>query len=130
MEILTFALETSIPVALGLSVSLYLQEVTRRLLNSLCGTVDRADFWVRVTTILITGFPLVLALAFGMDPASTATIGAVARHALLMATSGIVLGVAVMAHIIMRSAARTPAVGGVANSPNAPLATANDGAPQ
>lgn len=103
MEALNFIVEVSIPLVLGLTASLYLKNVTTRLLLDLCGTQDRSEFWVRVTTILMSGVPLVLALAFGRSGNPDAATGEVARHALLMATLGIVLSVGAMTRMIMGS---------------------------
>ncbi|WP_246185893.1 hypothetical protein [Pandoraea iniqua] len=89
-------------MALGLLVSLYLKGVTLRLLGDLCGTENRAAFWVRATTIMLIAGPLLLALAFGNSNA-TITLGEIARRALLMATAGIVVSVSAMAGAIMKS---------------------------
>lgn len=103
MEVFNLVIETSIPLLLGLGVSLYLKNVTRRLLADLCGTQDRSDFWVRVSTILITGIPLLLALAFGQSSNPEAIAGEVARRALWLSTFGIVIAVGLLSRAIMRS---------------------------
>ncbi len=109
MELLNFIVEISIPLLVGLSVSSYLRSVTTRLLNDLCGTQDRSVFWVRVTAILMTGFPLLLVLTFGRSGNPAISTGDVARHALLMTTFGIVVSVAVLAKMIMDSIPKTVA---------------------
>lgn len=109
MNALNFIIEVSIPLLLGLTVSLYLKSVTTRLLLDLCGTQDRSDYWVRVTTILMTGTPLVLTLAFGRSGNLCAAAADVARHALLMTTLGIVVAVGAMARMIIRSLPKTAA---------------------
>ncbi len=103
MDTVSLVIEVAIPIVIGLAVSLYLRGVTTHLLVDLCGTEARSDFWVRVTTILITGAPLVLALAFGRSGSPDAEIGDVARRALLMTTLGIVIAVGAMARVIMGS---------------------------
>ncbi|CAH0442614.1 hypothetical protein [Ralstonia pseudosolanacearum] len=103
METLSLVVEVAIPMTIGLTVSLYLRGVTNRLLVDLCGTQTRSDFWVRVTTILITGTPLLLALAFGLSGRPDAATGDVARRALSMSTLGIVIAVGSMARAIMGS---------------------------
>ncbi len=107
MELLNFIVEISIPLLVGLSVNFYLKPVTMRLLSDLCGTHDRSLFWVRVTAILMTGFPFLLVLAFGRSGNPVVSTGDVARHALLMTTLGIVFSVAVLAKMIMRSIPKT-----------------------
>jgi predicted outer membrane lipoprotein len=97
------AYEIVIPLLVGLAVSRYLRDVLRRLLIDLCGTAERSEFWVRVTTVLISAFPVLLALWFGHSDARDANLASVLRTALIMTTAGIVAGVAVMAWSIAKS---------------------------
>ncbi|WP_426167740.1 hypothetical protein [Pseudoduganella sp. R-34] len=97
------AYEIVIPLLVGLAVSRYLRDVLRRLLVDLCGTAERSEFWVRVTTVLITAFPVLLALWFGHSDARDANLASVLRTTLIMTTAGIVAGVAVMAWSIAKS---------------------------
>lgn len=103
MGIVNFLVEVSIPLAIGLAVSSYLQDVTTRLLCDLCGTCDRSEFWVRVNAIMVIGIPLILALAFGRSGNPGATLEAVARHSLMLTMLGIVVSVGVVARLIMRN---------------------------
>ncbi len=42
----------------------YIRPHLRRVLVDLCGTEERAQFWTVFSTILLGGFPLILALGF------------------------------------------------------------------
>ncbi|SFF67101.1 hypothetical protein SAMN05518865_10363 [Duganella sp. CF458] len=97
------AYEILVPLLAGLAVSLYLRDVLGRLLADLCGTAERSDFWVRVSTVLMTAFPVLLALWFGHSAARDADAAGVLRTTLIMTTAGIVVGVAVMGWSIARS---------------------------
>jgi len=107
METVNFIIEISIPLLLGLAVSRYLKSVTASLLLDLCGTQVRSDFWVHITTILMTSIPLVLALTFGHSGNAGVETADVARHALLMSIFGIVISVGVMARMIIARIPRT-----------------------
>ena len=56
--ILLLAFQLAGPVAIGLAITCYLRAVTLRLLTDVCGTRDRAEFWVRVSAVLTVCMPL------------------------------------------------------------------------
>jgi len=97
------AYEILVPLLSGLAVSLYLRHALRKLLEDVCGTAARSDFWVRVTTIQVTAFPLLLALGLGQSGKFGATPEEVLRSALIMTTAGIVAGVAIVGRSISKS---------------------------
>lgn len=95
-------LQISLPLLVGLAASGYLSRATRRLLLDLCGTEDRADFWVRATAILLTGTPLALVLLFGQAGGPVPALPEIARQALTLSLLGLLLGVAVLARLIWK----------------------------
>ena len=98
--------EIMIPLLAGLAISLYLHSVLRKLLIDLCSTAERSDFWVRLSTILITAFPVLLSLWFGHSGMPAVSLAEVLRATLIATTSGIVIGVAVMGWNISKSIPR------------------------
>lgn len=68
MQGLVPVLQILIPISMGLTITTYLGGVTKRLLIDLCGSVDRAEFWVRITAIALVGAPLVFVLLWGSAP--------------------------------------------------------------
>ncbi|WP_035374411.1 hypothetical protein [Pseudoduganella violaceinigra] len=101
------AYEILLPLLAGLAISVYLRGVLRNLLLDLCGTAPRADFWVRVATVLFTAFPLLLAVGFGHSGASDATAAGVLRTTLVLSTAGVVAGVVLLAWNIAKSIPRS-----------------------
>lgn len=101
------AYEILLPLLAGLAISFYLRSALRNLLLDLCGTPQRAEFWVRISTVLITAFPMLLALGFGYSGVADASPALVLRTALIMTAAGIVAGVAVMGWNIAKSIPKT-----------------------
>ncbi|WP_374583354.1 hypothetical protein [Pseudoduganella sp.] len=95
--------EILVPLLAGLLVSLYLRRALCSLLVDVCGTAARSDFWVRLTTIQVIAFPLLLALGFGISGRADASAESVLRMALIMTTAGIVAGVAIVGRSIAKS---------------------------
>jgi hypothetical protein len=67
---LTFAFQFITPILAGLLVSRYLHHVLRQLLIDLCGTAERAAFWVRVTAVLLVAMPLLLVMLTSGTPSA------------------------------------------------------------
>lgn len=102
-----FFFQISIPLFLATVVTVYLRGATRRLLTDLCGTVDRAEFWIRITAVLTSAAPLSLVLIFAhTPPACTLTtgecLGEVVRQAVSLSLMGIIAAVAVLAQTIWK----------------------------
>lgn len=66
--IVPLVLQFVLPLLIGYAIAAYLRSVTRRLLLDLCGTLERADFWTRVNTVLLVLGPLLLTLAIASNP--------------------------------------------------------------
>lgn len=99
-----FAVQVGIPLLLGLAATCYLRDVTRHLLTEICGTGERAEFWVRVIAVLTTATPIVLVLLCGYTPGGTTGYPEAAyiilRQTLWLSLGGIVGAVGVLAHAI------------------------------
>jgi hypothetical protein len=65
---LLLAFQFASPALVGLMITGYLRSVTMRLLSDICGTTDRAEFWVRVTAVLMVITPLALVLVAAQSP--------------------------------------------------------------
>lgn len=98
---LSLVLQIAIPLIVGVTITAHLRQVTRILLVDLCGTDDRANFWVRTTGILLTGTPLTLVLVFGhAGPGHTPA--EIVRQAATLSLTGILLAVAFLARLIWK----------------------------
>jgi hypothetical protein len=101
------------PVAIGVMVMLYLRGVTQRLLVDLCGTIDRADFWVRITSVLMATAPLALVLLAAQSPLrcmpddATCALN-VLRQTIIFSLVGILTSVAIVARAVGRYVPREP----------------------
>lgn len=107
-NLFVFLMQIATPILLGLCTSLYLKDVTTRLLVDLCGTQDRSDFWVRITTLLTIAGPTLLVLAFGKIGGTGAHLGEILRHTLSLSLLGIVISVAFLARTIWKNIPRSP----------------------
>jgi uncharacterized membrane protein YhaH (DUF805 family) len=58
-----FAFQCLVRILIGLLVNRYLRTVLCRILTDLCGTAERAEFWVRVNAVLMVTAPLLFVLA-------------------------------------------------------------------
>jgi hypothetical protein len=120
-SLLPLFLQITIPLLVGIAVTAHLRQVTRVLLVDLCGTDDRANFWVRTTGILLTGTPLALVLVFGHNGGEFA-LAEIIRQAATLSLVGILLAVAFLARLIWKRVpppARPGQTAGVENSKEA-----------
>jgi hypothetical protein len=98
-----YALEVAVPVLVGWLVGWYLRGATARLLRDLCGTVERAEFWVRVSCIMLIAVPLMLVLAFGHAGRPGESWLEVMRLSLGLTMIGVVVSVGYAARSIMKT---------------------------
>ncbi len=99
--------QIAIPLLAGLAVTFYLRNVTRKLLVDLCGTDDRASFWLRTTNILILGAPLAMVLFFGDAnfgdiPEEAISLTKILRQTVNLSLIGILLAVALFSRGIWK----------------------------
>jgi len=101
-------LQLTIPIAISLAAATYLRGVTQQLLVDLCGTEDRARFWVRCSVIAMIAVPLLLVLLVADTPrkcAMTETAECavhVLRQTFTWTAGGILIAVGVIARAVNR----------------------------
>lgn len=107
-------LQLAIPATAGLAAAAYLRGVTQRLLVDLCGTEERARFWVRCAVIAMLVVPLVAVLLLAGTPHECGAAGVdtamcitrVLRQALAWTAVGVLAAVGVIARAVGRSIPR------------------------
>ncbi len=72
--ILSFAIEVALTLVISLLLVKYLRPFLWRVLIDLCGTEDRAQFWVVFSSVLLIGLPLVFALNYKPEAKDAATL--------------------------------------------------------
>ena len=104
-NLLLFVVQIGIPAILGISTTLYLRGVTYQLLVDICGTEERAEFWVRITAVL-TVTPIVLVLIFGYAQNSSLDFldygYVIFRQTLWLSLIGVLGAVTVLARMIWK----------------------------
>jgi hypothetical protein len=66
--VLMLVFQFASPVVLALVVMRYLRGIMLRMMTDLCGTEERAEFWVRVCAVLMVLAPLVIVLMAAQNP--------------------------------------------------------------
>lgn len=64
ITILSFLIEVTLTLILSALLVGYLRPFLKKLLVDLCGTEDRAQFWIAFTNILLIGMPMIFALHY------------------------------------------------------------------
>ena len=64
----------------GAAVALTLNRSLRGLLIELCGTAERAAFWIALARVVLVALPLIVALQFPPDPGDPSAVIAIARQ--------------------------------------------------
>jgi len=59
-----YLLQIVVTGAISLAVVLYLKKHLQRILIDLCGTQERAQFWVVFSSILLVGLPLIFSMGY------------------------------------------------------------------
>ena len=103
----TLCLQLLIPLLTGPVLAIYLKGAMYRILIDLCGTAERADFWWRISSVLLIGLPLILVLAFGHeitldDFAAQVEAGRIIRQSFALTVFGILIAVAYLARQIRK----------------------------
>ena len=63
-SIVSFLVEVTLTLIVFSLVVAYLRPFLRRILVDLCGTEERAQFWMTFSNILLIGLPLIFALSY------------------------------------------------------------------
>jgi len=69
-NIVSYLIEVALTVLAASLIAAYLRPFLRKILVDLCGTEDRANFWMAFTNILLVGMPLILALNYRPEASS------------------------------------------------------------
>ncbi|WP_296225723.1 hypothetical protein [Ralstonia sp. UBA689] len=118
MSLVLSAVQIAVPILLGLIVASYLRGVTLRLLVDLCGTEDRAQFWMRAAAVVFVSAPLMFVLVGARNPLECTVLNAacalqVLRQTVMWSLAGVLLAVAAVTRgvgrRIPRQAAAMPA---------------------
>lgn len=100
--ITALCIQLLIPLLTGPILAAYLKSAMHRLLVELCGNSQRADFWWRISSVLLIGLPLILVLSLG-DNISLGHIDApvdvskIVRQTSALTLFGILIAVAYLA---------------------------------
>lgn len=99
MSSMLSVVQIAIPLVFGLLVAAYLRGVTLRLLVDLCGTEDRAQFWVRAAAVVFVSAPLMFVLVGARNPLECTVVDAgcavqVLRQTVMWSIAGVLLAVA------------------------------------
>jgi hypothetical protein len=94
---LVFVSGLAVTCLTSLATVIYMQRPLRTLLEELCGSHERANFWAVFSNITVTLVPIIFAMQY--EPDSHATLFEVARQVKLglvgLATSVLLLGLVV-----------------------------------
>lgn len=121
-ELFIYVIQIVIPFVLSLAVTNYLQGTSRRLLEDLCGTKDRAEYWVRITAILTIATPVLLVLMFGNAPTEkcfsggSGCVAEIIKQAVCLSLGGIILAIVVVASRINQHIPQIPSTNDVKRS--------------
>ncbi len=73
MIVLSLMFEWTVPVLAGVFATRYLKKVLWDVLVYLCGTPGRAEFWARVSAVLIAATPLLFVMVTSVNPLARST---------------------------------------------------------
>lgn len=102
-----FAIAIVLPLVLTLAALGYLRPILRHILIEICGTAERAEFWIRSVTILSVFGALILVLAFGPRGDGSNLLEGL-RWILILTLAGAFIGVAWVARTIWNSLVKCP----------------------
>jgi uncharacterized membrane protein YhaH (DUF805 family) len=85
-SVLSLIFEWTVPLLAGLSAVRYLKKVLWQVLVDLCGTTERAEFWARVSAVLIAATPLLFVMTTSVNPLACLTADLTCSISLLRRT--------------------------------------------
>jgi hypothetical protein len=65
--IVSFLIEVALTLLVSSMLVRYLRPFLRKILTDLCGTEDRAQFWLAFSNILLIGLPVLFALSYSPE---------------------------------------------------------------
>ncbi|HYD61212.1 MAG TPA: hypothetical protein VEC35_12685 [Noviherbaspirillum sp.] len=107
MNAMLFAAALGLPIAFTLASMAYLRPILLNVLTEICGTSERAEFWIRSVTMLSLFGALMLVLAFG-PRGDGRDIYESLRWILVLTLGGGFVGIAWVARTIWNSLMRCP----------------------
>lgn len=107
MNTTIFAFSLGLPVVLTVGVMGYLRPILRHVLTEICGTEQRAEFWIRAASVLALFGGMIVVLAFGPRD-SGADLIADLRTTVMLTLLGAFVGVAWIARVIWNSLMNCP----------------------
>lgn len=113
LSLIVLLFQMMIPVVIGFMVNHYLHDVVYRLLVELCGTEDRAEFWLRATAVLTIGAPMMLVFLFGHSISDQSCSNLVKFADIIQRTIALSLGGALLAVAFVSRVIWKQSLGGV-----------------
>lgn len=107
MNTVLFIAALGLPIVLTLASMAYLRPILQNVLAEICGTAERAEFWVRSVTMLSLFGALMLVLAFG-PRGNDADILESLRWILVLTLAGGFLGISWVTRTIWNSLMSRP----------------------
>lgn len=114
MELQILLLSLFVSVFFPLLVLAYLRNVLGKLMGSVCGSTDAADFWFRCLQILAVSGSVVLVIGFVPNYAGSSWLQVV-RSTLILTSMGIFAAVAIVARSIWNTVVK-PAINASKNN--------------
>ena len=114
MELQILFLSLCVSVFFPLLVMAYLRNVLTKLLGSVCGNTDAADFWFRCLQILAVSGSVILVIGLVPNNADANWLQVI-RSTLILTSIGIFTAVAIVAKSIWNSVVK-PAINAATNS--------------
>jgi len=69
--IVSFVIEVALTLVIAALLVRYLRPFLRKVLIDLCGTEERAQFWMAFSNILLIGMPVIFALSYSPETWNT-----------------------------------------------------------
>ncbi|SNS55349.1 hypothetical protein SAMN06265795_103326 [Noviherbaspirillum humi] len=93
MQTTTFLIGLTLPIAISTAMAMYLRPILKSVLIELCGTEDRAEFWIRCSFLLSMLGGLIPVLAF-IPTSMNEPLLDITRHVLMWSLVGAFVAVA------------------------------------
>lgn len=107
MSAYLLAIALVMPIVVVLGFMGYLRPILLKVLTEICGTVERAEFWVRCATLLSLSGALILVLTFGVAGDGSDVIGTL-RWILILTLGGGFIGIAWISRTVWNSMVACP----------------------